>query len=80
VYDLCQQQRAVIGPIPREACKLMKTIAPLLILGAALERSQTDRAQLRRLLDQLDGGDVVMVTRLDRLGRSTRDLLNTPPQ
>jgi DNA invertase Pin-like site-specific DNA recombinase len=36
-----------------------------------------DRAQLRRLLDQLDAGDVLMVTRLDRLARSTRDLLNT---
>jgi DNA invertase Pin-like site-specific DNA recombinase len=29
------------------------------------------------LLDQLEAGDVVMVTRLDRLARSTRDLLNT---
>jgi DNA invertase Pin-like site-specific DNA recombinase len=38
---------------------------------------KTDRAQLRRLLDQLDAGDVLMVTRLDRLARSTRDLLNT---
>jgi DNA invertase Pin-like site-specific DNA recombinase len=37
----------------------------------------TDRAQLRRLLDQLAAGDVLMVTRLDRLARSTRDLLNT---
>lgn len=39
--------------------------------------AKTDRAQLRRLLDQLDAGDVVTVTRLDRLARSTRDLLNT---
>jgi DNA invertase Pin-like site-specific DNA recombinase len=39
--------------------------------------AKTDRAQLRRLLDQLDIGDVLMVTRLDRLARSTRDLLNT---
>ena len=39
--------------------------------------AKTDRAQLRRLLDQLDDGDAVMVTRLDRLARSTRDLLNT---
>jgi DNA invertase Pin-like site-specific DNA recombinase len=39
--------------------------------------AKTDRAQLRRLLDQLDTGDVVTVTRLDRLARSTRDLLNT---
>jgi hypothetical protein len=39
--------------------------------------AKTDRAQLRRLLDQLDDGDVRTVTRLDRLARSTRDLLNT---
>ena len=39
--------------------------------------AKTDRAQLRRLLDQLEADDVVMVTRLDRLARSTRDLLNT---
>jgi DNA invertase Pin-like site-specific DNA recombinase len=32
---------------------------------------------LRRALDQLAKGDVLMVTRLDRLARSTRDLLNT---
>jgi DNA invertase Pin-like site-specific DNA recombinase len=39
--------------------------------------AKADRAQLRRLLDQLAAGDVLMVTRLDRLARSTRDLLNT---
>jgi DNA invertase Pin-like site-specific DNA recombinase len=39
--------------------------------------AKTDRAQLRRLLTQLEAGDVVTVTRLDRLARSTRDLLNT---
>ena len=39
--------------------------------------AKTDRAQLRRVLDQLDAGDVVLVTRLDRLARSTGDLLNT---
>jgi DNA invertase Pin-like site-specific DNA recombinase len=39
--------------------------------------AKTERAQLRRILDQLDAGDVLMVTRLDRLARSTRDLLNT---
>ncbi len=38
--------------------------------------TKTDRAQLFRLLDRLDDGDVLMVTRLDRLARSTRDLLN----
>jgi hypothetical protein len=39
--------------------------------------AKTDRAQLRRLLDQLDAGDVLLVTRLDRLALSTHDLLNT---
>src|SRR6266852_3080476 len=39
--------------------------------------AKTDRAPLRRVLDQLDAGDVLTVTRLDRLARSTRDLLNT---
>jgi DNA invertase Pin-like site-specific DNA recombinase len=39
--------------------------------------AKTDRAQLRRVLDQLEKGDVLTVTRLDRLARSTRDLLNT---
>jgi DNA invertase Pin-like site-specific DNA recombinase len=39
--------------------------------------AKTDRAQLRRLLSQLQAGDVLTVTRLDRLARSTRDLLNT---
>jgi hypothetical protein len=38
--------------------------------------AKTNRAQLRRLLDQLEADDVLMVTRLDRLARSTRDLLN----
>jgi DNA invertase Pin-like site-specific DNA recombinase len=39
--------------------------------------AKTDRAQLRRAIAGLDPGDVLMVTRLDRLARSTRDLLNT---
>jgi len=39
--------------------------------------AKTNRDQLRRVIDQLQPGDVLMVTRLDRLARSTRDLLNT---
>jgi DNA invertase Pin-like site-specific DNA recombinase len=34
------------------------------------------RAELAKLLRRLTEGDVLMVTRLDRLARSTRDLLN----
>jgi DNA invertase Pin-like site-specific DNA recombinase len=39
--------------------------------------ARSDRKQLRQALAQLAPGDVLMVTRLDRLARSTRDLLNT---
>src|ERR1700687_1915920 len=39
--------------------------------------AKTDRVELRKVLAKLEGGDVLMVTRLDRLARSTRDLLNT---
>jgi hypothetical protein len=39
--------------------------------------ARSDRAGLRRALAALDKGDVLMVTRLDRLARSTRDLFNT---
>jgi DNA invertase Pin-like site-specific DNA recombinase len=35
------------------------------------------RAQFARAIDVLGAGDVLLVTRLDRLARSTRDLLNT---
>jgi DNA invertase Pin-like site-specific DNA recombinase len=37
----------------------------------------TDRAKLQRLLTVVDQGDIVLVTRLDRLARSTLDLLHT---
>ena len=39
--------------------------------------ARADRAELRRAIGKLETGDVLMVTRLDRLARSTRDLLNT---
>jgi DNA invertase Pin-like site-specific DNA recombinase len=39
--------------------------------------AKTDRAELRKAVSRLGEGDVLVVTRLDRLARSTRDLLNT---
>jgi DNA invertase Pin-like site-specific DNA recombinase len=42
--------------------------------------ARRDRPQLTRLLDQVRGGDVVVVHRLDRLARSTRDLLEIAEQ
>ena len=39
--------------------------------------TKTDRTELRKVVSRLGEGDVLVVTRLDRLARSTRDLLNT---
>src|ERR1700761_7538158 len=47
------------------------------VLRETASGAKSDRSQLRKALDQLEAGDVLMVTRLDRLARSTRDLLNT---
>ena len=38
--------------------------------------AKRDRPELARMLDHLRAGDVVTITRLDRLARSTRDLLD----
>ena len=38
--------------------------------------AKTDRPALHNAIRRLDHGDVLVVTRLDRLARSTRDLLN----
>jgi DNA invertase Pin-like site-specific DNA recombinase len=38
--------------------------------------AKTDRPELVKALKRLSEGDVLLVTRLDRLARSTRDLLN----
>jgi DNA invertase Pin-like site-specific DNA recombinase len=39
--------------------------------------AKTDRSALAKALARVEQGDVLVVTRLDRLARSTRDLLNT---
>ena len=46
------------------------------IFKEKISGAQTDRPELAKLMRALQPGDVLLVTRLDRLARSTRDLLN----
>ena len=64
-----QSIAAQVAQLNRAGCKK--------VFRETASGAKTDRAQLRKVLDQLDTGDVLMVARLDRLARSTRDLLNT---
>ncbi|HVE22975.1 MAG TPA: recombinase family protein [Acidocella sp.] len=45
------------------------------IFEEKISGAKRNRPELERLLDHLRAGDVVTITRLDRLARSTRDLL-----
>jgi len=47
------------------------------VLREVARGAEAERTQLPKAPAQLDAGDVLMVTRLDCLARSTRDLLNT---
>jgi DNA invertase Pin-like site-specific DNA recombinase len=38
--------------------------------------ARTDRVELAKVMRRVEAGDMLIVTRLDRLARSTRDLLN----
>src|SRR5258708_6142059 len=46
------------------------------IFQEKMSGARSDPKQLTRLIDRLGEDDVLVVTRLDRLARSTRDLLN----
>jgi DNA invertase Pin-like site-specific DNA recombinase len=46
------------------------------VLSEKLSGARFDRPQLRKVIAALGNGDVRIITRLDRLARSTRDLLN----
>lgn len=46
------------------------------VFAEKISGAVTDRKALAKAIDALGAGDVLLVTRLDRLARSTRDLLN----
>lgn len=50
------------------------------IFAEKVSGTHTRRPELARMIDHLRAGDVVTVTRLDRLARSTRDLLDIAEQ
>jgi DNA invertase Pin-like site-specific DNA recombinase len=57
-------------------------VAELMAAGAAkvfkekVSGAKTERVELNKVIGRLEPDDVLVVTRLDRLARSTRDLLN----
>ena len=57
-------------------------VAELMAAGAAkvfkekVSGAKTERIELNKVIGRLEPDDVLVVTRLDRLARSTRDLLN----
>src|SRR4029077_5423654 len=78
------QKMAVLGygRVSTDGQSLTAQVAELKVAGCTqifqekVSGAKTDRKQLARLIARLDKGDVLVVTRLDRLARSTRDLLN----
>ena len=57
-----------IDALEREGCKR--------IFQEKIGGAKADRPELQRMIDQLREGDVVITWKLDRLGRSLRDLIN----
>ena len=46
------------------------------IFQEKISGAKADRPELRKMIDQLREGDVIVTWKLDRLGRSIRDLIN----
>jgi DNA invertase Pin-like site-specific DNA recombinase len=55
----------------------LKAAGCIKVYAEKISGARGDRAELARALKRIDIGDTLIVTRLDRLARSTRDLLNT---
>jgi DNA invertase Pin-like site-specific DNA recombinase len=62
-----QTNAAQLSELKKSGCKR--------IYEEKLSGRDADRPELKKCLDRLDEGDTLMVWRLDRLGRSLRDLL-----
>lgn len=60
--------------------KQLRAAGAVTVFRETASGAQSDRAGLRKAVASLGAGDVLMVTRLDRLARSTLDLLHTMRQ
>jgi len=65
------------GPSVEAQVRLLKAAGARRVVREATGGATGGRVQLGRVLAQLEAGDVLVVTRLDRLARSTGDLLGT---
>jgi len=54
----------------------LKAAGATMVYGEKVSGTRADRPQLAKLMAGLKAGDIVTVTKLDRLGRSTRELLD----
>ena len=55
----------------------LTVVGAFMVFHETASEAKTHRAKLRKALAVLESGDVLMVTRFDRLARTTHDLLNT---
>jgi DNA invertase Pin-like site-specific DNA recombinase len=54
----------------------LKAAGCIRVFAEKISGARSDRAELAKALKRIENGDTLIVTRLDRLARSTRDLLN----
>ncbi|MDF0515756.1 recombinase family protein [Bradyrhizobium yuanmingense] len=54
----------------------LKAVGAVKVFSEKISAAKAERPQLARAIEALDQGDVLAVVRIDRLARSSRDLLN----
>jgi DNA invertase Pin-like site-specific DNA recombinase len=59
-----------LDALQKEGCKQ--------VYQEKISGAKAARPELRRMIDQLREGDVIITWKLDRMGRSLRDLINFP--
>jgi DNA invertase Pin-like site-specific DNA recombinase len=74
---VCGYARVSTGQSDAAQVRQLRAAGAKKVFREVASGAKTDRPQLRRLLAEINSGEVMLVTRLDRLARSTPDLLNT---